>query len=81
MITTSLGVMARDCWRDCEGVRLQQTFPTGSHGGNVETPVGRPREPNIGERDKTQTGEGLDGEKASIKAHKKSGEAAEEYTE
>src|SRR4051812_20645228 len=39
MITTPLGVMARDCWRDCEGVRLQQTFPTGSHGGNVETPV------------------------------------------
>ena len=25
--------------------------------------------------------EGLDGEEASIKAHKKSGEAAEEYTE
>ena len=38
------------------------------------------REPGVGERDKTQAGEMFDGEEASIKAHKKSGEAAEEYT-
>jgi hypothetical protein len=39
------------------------------------------REPGVGERNKTQTGEVLNGEEASIKAHEKSGKAAEEYTE
>jgi hypothetical protein len=39
------------------------------------------REPGVRERDKTQTGEGLDGEKASTKAHEKSGEAEEENPE
>ena len=42
--------------------------------------VGRPREPNVRGRNRAKQEEVLDGEKASIKAHEKSGEGAEEYT-